>query len=841
MKTYFTLLFFLFISFCSISQDVIELTFEGKVIDALSEEPIEFVTVYVKGTNQLSETNSQGNYQLNGRFSLPVELIFTRIGYKEAAITFNQALPGQRRTIDVNLVGIDTDLEVIVTESRIEDASMVRETVQELKLIPSTSGNFESILPHIALGTSSGTGGELSSQYNVRGGNYDENLVYVNDFEIFRPQLIRSSQQEGLSFPNIDLIRDLSFSSGGFEAKYGDKLSSVLDIRYKRPDQFRASAQMSLLGASAHLEGSKQIGNSSYNKLRYLLGFRYKTSRYLLGSLDVEGEYAPNFTDLQGYFTYDLNKDWQLGFIGNFNRSKYNFIPESQATALGLIDFALQLSSVFEGREVDSFTNGLTGASITFIPQKDNNPLFAKLLVSNYLSDEAERFDILGFYRLSQIETNFGSENAGQEVAILGTGTQHNYARNFLFSRITNVEQKGGIEFQSDDSESSHFLQWSLKYQNEYIDDKLDEWERLDSAGYSLPFSEESVELTSVYKSTNELNSNRFTAYLQDSYTYLNEDKHELKINLGTRLSYWDLNEEILFSPRAQILYKPLGLDNDLSFKLAGGIYYQSPFYRELRRTDGSINRNLKAQKSLHLVGGLTYDFYWPKISDKPFRLIAEMYYKKLDNLISYEIDNVKIRYTGENDASGFATGLDLRINGEFVPGAESWLNISFLRTRESIRGIQHLKREIGDSTAIEVANVPRPTDQLFNVSLFFQDYLPKNENFKMHLNLIVGSGLPFGVKDNNRVFRNTFRYKAYRRVDIGFSWLMWDESRNASSPHHPLRFSKNAWLSLEVFNLLQIDNVASNTWIKTIFEQQYAVPNNLTSRRINLRFRIDF
>jgi hypothetical protein len=844
MKYLLTFIFTISLAFQIEAQSFRNILIEGKVTDASSGNTIEYVTIYIKGTNKTSETNDKGVYGLKTNVDYGATLIFTRIGYKEASVDLTDLADNQRRRVDIELVPQGLDLEIIVTESKIEDVAMVRESVEEMKLLPSTSGNFESILPHLALGTRSGTGGELSSQYNVRGGNYDENLVYVNDFEIFRPQLIRSSQQEGLSFPNIDLIRDLSFSSGGFESKFGDKLSSVLDIRYKRPEEFKASASMSFLGASAHVEGSKILGSNTFNKLRYLIGARYKTTKYLLGSLDVTGEYAPDFTDIQGYFTYDFNKDLQLGFIGNFNQAEYNFTPKERATALGLIDFSLRLSSVFEGREVDRFTNGLTGVSLTYVPERDHNPIFLKLLASNFLSDETERFDILGFYRLAQIETDLGSEEPGQEVAILGVGTQHNFARNFLFSRVSNIEQKGGIELQAEDTDeksSSHFIQWGIKFQNEFIDDKLNEWERLDSAGYSLPFNESNVEVLSVFKSENEFNSNRYSAYLQDSYSMLKEDAYEFKVNLGARASYWNLNEELIVSPRAQLLYKPLGLKNDLSFKLAGGVYYQAPFYRELRRPDGSINSNLKSQKSIHIVGGMTYDFPWKNVSEQPFRLITEVYYKKLDNLVSYEIDNVKIRYSGENDSKGYITGLDLRINGEFVPGAESWLNLSFLKARESINDVQHFKQELGDSIVREQTYVPRPTDQLFSVALFFQDYLPKNENFKVNLKLVVGSGLPFGVKDNNTVFRNTYRYKAYRRVDIGFAWQLWNADWRQKKPQHPFRFANNAWLSLEVFNLLQIENVASNTWIKTIFDQQYAIPNNLTSRRINLKFRVDF
>ncbi len=824
------------------SQNTLNPILFGNVTDLDTGRPIDFANVYLKGTNNASETSAEGFYRLVLEPETTYTVVCSRIGYHDKEFIVQGMRTGLKRNINFKMAPKETDMGIVIRESRIEDVGMVKEEVTELKLLPTASGNLESVLPAIALGTSSGSGGELSSQYNVRGGNYDENLVYVNDFEIFRPQLIRSGQQEGLTFPNIDLIRDLSFSSGGFESKYGDKLSSVLDISYKRPEEFRASAGGSLLGASLHFEGSKRLGANSYNKLRYLFGARYKTTKYILGSLDVKGEYTPDFTDLQAYVTYDISRDIQLGFIGNYNRSQYDFVPTERSTALGLIDFALRLTSVFEGREVDRFVNGMTGLSMTYLPERDENPMYLKLLASNYLGEEAETFDIQGFYRLSQIETNIGSDNAGEEIAVLGTGTQHNFARNFLYNRITNVAHRGGIEFQNENDErtANNFVQWGLKLQSESIDDYLNEWERLDSAGYSLPFNPEEVELFEVIQSENSINSLRYTGFLQNSYSRISEDT-EIKLTGGLRSSYWSLNNEFLFSPRVQFLYKPLNSQRNLSYKLAGGVYYQPPFYREMRRLDGSLNTDLKSQRSIHLVGGITYDFNWPSMSAKPFRFISELYYKKLDNLVSYEVDNVRIRYSGENDASGYALGLDMRINGEFVPGAESWVNLSLLRVRERLNGVQHLKRELGDSIAQAVNDVPRPTDRLFNLSMFFQDYLPNNENFKMHMNLSVGGGLPFGLRGNNRVYRNTYRFKAYHRVDIGFSYLLWNEDWLKNKPRHPLRFTKNTWLSLEVFNLLGVANVASNTWIKTVYATQYAIPNFLTSRRINLRLKVDF
>jgi len=841
MKKILSVIFFaICITLVSNAQDVIVF---GIVKDLDTDQAIDFATVFIKGTNNATETDANGQYRIQVTPDQQIIVSCSRIGYGASEYVLAAMPAGSKRNLNFKLANQEGP-EVIIRESRIEDIGMVKEEVTELKFLPTASGNFESVLPAIALGVSSGTGGELSSQYNVRGGNYDENLVYVNDFEIFRPQLIRSGQQEGLSFPNINLMRDLSFSSGGFEAQYGDKMSSVLDISYKRPEEFKSSIEASFLGASFHAEGSKRIGGNSYNKFRYLLGARYKTSQYLLGSLDVKGEYTPNFGDIQGYLTYDISRDLQIGLIGNYNQSQYNFIPVESSQAFGLIDFALRLTTQFEGQERDRFRNGMTGVSLTYLPERDENPLYLKLLASGYLSEEIETFDILGFYRISQIETDFSSDNAGEEIAVIGSGTQHQFARNSLYSKIFNVQHKGGIEFntESETADKSYFFQWGLKYQHEQMDDELREWERLDSAGYSLPYSDNEVLLNSALETKNVINSGRIRGFLQHTFNYYQSDLREIKFNVGARVSHWTLNGETLFSPRAQLLYKPLNSERDISFKLAGGVYYQPPFYRELRRPDGTVNLDLKSQRSIHAVAGLTYDFMWKRVNPKkPFKLITELYYKKLDNLVSYEVDNVRIRYSGENDATGYVAGIDIRINGEFVKGSESWVNLSFLKAKESLLGVEHLQREIGDTVATVVDFVPRPTDRLFSASVFFQDYLPSNENFKMHLNLSVASGLPFGLRGNNRIYRNTYRFSLYRRVDIGFSYLMWNEKKKKSKPNSIFRNLENVWWSLEVLNLLEVRNEASRTWVKTVYNTQFAVPNYLTSRRINLRCKIDF
>lgn len=816
----------------------------GLVRDAETGKAIDFVTVFLEGTSVATESDAFGQYRLELEAGQKGLLRFSRLGYEELSVAVQAMESGAKRNINVKMMPKTSDIEVVVKAGKIEDVGTVREEVTALRILPTASGNFESVLPHIALGLNAGAGGELTSQYSVRGGNYDENLVYVNDFEIFRPQLIRSGQQEGLSFPNIDLIRDLEFSSGGFEAKYGDKMSSVLDIRYKRPEEFHASVTASFLGASAHLEGSKRIGANAYNQLRYLLGVRYKTNAYLLGATDIKGEYVPTFTDIQGYLTYDITRAWQVACIANYNGSQYRFKPSSGRSKKGTIDFQLELNTLFEGSESNEFRYGMTGLAWTFVPERRKNPFFLKWLVSGYQGSEEEKYDILGYYRLSQIETALG-DNTGQEIAVLGTGTQHTFARNFLFNVIRNAEHKGGWEIQVPSlgkARQSHFVQWGLKYQYELFDDRISEWERIDSAGYALPDDARQILLSKVLKSENQIHNDRWQVFLQDAFTWSGQ-RHEIKIIGGIRVAYRSLNRETMVSPRLQLLYKPLQAKSDISFKLAGGVYNQLPLYRELRRPDGTVNENLLSQKSLHVVAGMTYDFFWPRISKKPFRLISEVYYKRLLDLVSYELDNVRIRYAGENNASGYVTGVDVRLNGEFVPGAESWINLSFLKARERIEGVQHLRFAVVDSVRVPVVvnTVPRPTDQLMTLHMFFQDYLPGNENVKVNLNFSLGTGLPYGPRENNLAFRNFFRLKPYHRIDIGFSFQLWKAAWRTRKPNHPLRFAENSWISLEAFNLLQIANQASVNWIKTLTNEEYALPNNLTGRRINLRLRVDF
>ncbi len=840
----------LVVLFCGLSAKLLaQATITGVVIERDGRLPVELASVFLADLSASTQTD------VAGRFSLPVPsgaeftVVISRVGFAERRLTLDAIAQGQTREIRIDMVPSDMGVDVVVTENRLDEGGTIQQNLADLRRLPSTTGNLESVLPAIALGVSPGTGGELSSQYNVRGGNYDENLVYVNDFEIYRPQLIRTGQQEGLTFANLDLAQSLSFSSGGFESRYGDKLSSVLSVRYKRPDSLRGSVNASFLGASAHLEGSTKLGKDDYRRLRYLVGARYKTTRYLLNSLDVTGEYVPQFFDLQAYLTYDLSRTVQIGVLLNQNSAAYDFAPESRSTGFGLINQALRLDASLEGQEADKFTTSMGGVSLTYLPERDRNPMFLKVLASGFHIQEIEGFDVIGDYRLNEVSGDLASDDFGTPVRNIGEGVQQQYIRNYLYSNVFNLTHLGGIELQSRDSTNktvSHFVQWGLTAKQEDIADRINEWERIDSAGFSLPFDREEVFVDEVIKSRSTISNTRFTGFIQDTWTWRADEKVETRLNIGVRAGYGSYNEETYVTPRAQLLIKPLNGKRDISYRLAGGLYYQPPFYRERRKPSGELSADVLSQKSIHAVAGLTWD-YNSKRTGAPFRFITEAYYKQLSDLVSYNVDNVRIRYSGVNDATGYVAGLDMRLNGEFIKGTESWFNLGLLRARESLDGVQHVRvteqtDSLGNFLFEGTNTVPRPTDQVATFSVFFQDYFPRNENLQVNLTTTIGTGLPFGIPDNNTETRNPFRFAAYRRVDVGFAAQLWKAEWRGRKPRHFLRMTEDAYLSLEVFNVLGIRNEASKTWVRTILlRQQYAVPNYLTGRRLNLRVQVAF
>ena len=788
-------------------------------------------------TKILSVSKNDGSYEVQVPAETTLTITYSMLGYIRKT---NQIIVKQNDRVksDISLKIQSTQLSTVVINERIDRTLNVTHIdPKSASVIPSISGSVEALIKSQP-GVSSNN--ELSSQYSVRGGNYDENLVYVNDIEIFRPFLIRSGQQEGLSFLNSDLISSISFSAGGFEAKYGDKMSSVLDIRYRQPTTFSGSVMLSLLGASIHLEGA-----SKNKKFTWLTGLRQKSNQYLLKSMETKGEYRPSFTDIQTLFAYTFSPKFEVSFLGNYAQNIYRLIPQNRETSFGTINEALRLQIYFEGEEADRFNNGTAALSFNWRPNKD---VSLKLIGSYFRSLERESFDILGQYWIGQIETDLSKPNFGDVLETKGVGSFLNHSRNHLTADVFNIEQRGSV------TRPHNQFQWGVKYQRESIDDRLSEWTLIDSVGYSLPNPPQNpgdivqnpeFKLSSTLKTQHQLTSNRTNGFIQNTF-FLRTDSTKVWINAGLRSSYWDVNKELLFSPRAIIYYKP-NWKNNITFRFSGGLYQQPPFYRELRDLEGQLHLNTPAQKSIHLLTGTDWLF---KAWGRPFKFTSEAYYKFLDDLIPYEIDNVRIRYLSDQTAKGYAMGIDFKINGEFVPGLESWASLSIMQTEEDIKGdyyYKHLnsKGEViipgyttdvvaVDSIRIEPGFIPRPTDQRVNFSLFFQDYLPGNPTYKVHLSLFYGSRLPFGPPGSPK-YLHTLRIPPYRRVDIGFSKQIIGEEASYK-PKGGLRFIKSLWISAEVFNLFQISNTISYIWVNDINKREYAVPNYLTPRQINLK-----
>lgn len=777
---------------------------------------LEFANVSLKEYPEIGTVaNFDGNYTLDLPAGEPLTIIFSYTAHAAQEVKV-KLFPREKRKINVSLISKSINIsDVEIISERERSSNMIRLNPKIASSVISTSGSIETLImsqPGVV------SNNELSSQYSVRGGNFDENLVYVNDIEVYRPFLIRSGQQEGLSFVNADLVSSLLFSAGGFEARYGDKMSSVLDIKYKRPNEFGASGSASLLGGSAHVEGC-----SNNQLFTYIAGMRYKSSQYLLGSLDTQGEYSPTYLDFQTFLTYDLGTDFELNFLGHVAQNEYYFQPETRETSFGTIHDALKLKIFFEGQELDKFVT-FTGALAGHYTPSSKTRL--SLFVSAFNTAEEERFDILGQYYLNELDNQLGSDNLGDSLANIGVGSFLNHARNYLNANVYSIYHKGIHRLEN------HFLQWGANYQLEQFESSMNEWEMIDSAGYSLPYSDSEVLLYRSLRSDTTLLTSRFSAYIQDTYTYKTKPG-DFSLNLGVRANYREINGEFFLSPRANLAFKPNwnGQGPDMLFRLAAGYYYQPPFFHELRDLNGEIHTDIRSQKSIHYVGGMDYNF---KAWKRPFKFVSEIYYKQLSDLILYDVDNVQIRYYGSNNSSGYATGIDFKINGEFVRGVDSWLSMSFMQTREKVD--ETFSVLYADSLHITLADgeyFPRATDQFFTFNLFFQDYFPKDSTIKMQLNLVFGSGLPFGPPNSFKEIAD-LRMPTYRRVDIGFSKLIAGE--NALLRHRILNKFESIWLGLEVFNLLGIKNTVSYTWITDISNRQYAVPNYLTDRRINLR-----
>ncbi len=837
-KVLYVILFLLFIVKSSSAQDGI---LSGVIRDSIGN-PIEGVNIspvgYVSGTS----SDIRGRYSLKLIPYKDIEIAFSILGFSTQRITI-KLNAGELRNYDPILKTNVTNLGTVnIKAEKSRDISTTKIEPKTIEHLPSVSGNFEDVLKTMPGVVSNN---ELSSNYSVRGGNYDENLVYVNDIEIYRPFLVRTGQQEGLSFINSDLVEDINFSAGGFSAMYGDKLSSVLDIKYRKPQKFAGTAYASFLGAGIHLEGS-----SKNEKFSWLTGFRQKSNQFLLKNLDTKGDYKPSFTDYQGLFTYKISKKTEISFLGNYASNKYKVVPSTRETEFGNINEALKFTVFFDGQEIDRYQTTQGALSLT---HKVNNRLKLKLITSGFYTKEQEFFDIVGQYYLDELERDLGSSSFGNVAFNRGVGGFLDHARNELKAKVTSAEHKGYY------TTNTIALQWGIKVQHESITDKIDEWQYRDSADFSIvhvpdfpgdstgAYIGQQLVLNNVIKNNITLSSNRLSGYLQNNWNF-----NSFTINLGVRATYWDFNKDLNFSPRGSISFKP-NWNKKLTLRFSTGLYYQPPFYRELRGLDGQINKNIVAQRSIHFVLGSDYEFLsW----GREFKLTSELYYKKMDNLIPYKLDNTRIKYLAKNNATGYATGLDLRVNGEFVSGIESWASLSFLKTEENLTddyyynyynsdGKQIIKGYTLNDVAVDSVknfpgNIPRPADQRMTFSVFFQDYLPKFPSLRMHLNLVFGTGLPFGPPGNDR-FKDVLRGPTYRRVDIGFSKVIIDEDKKNNSRIAGIKNLKSLWLSLEVFNLLQVSNTVSYTWITDVSGRQYGIPNYLTSRLLNLKLQAKF
>ncbi len=825
-------------------------TVYGSVKDVNGEQLYGAQVFYVlNGRTPGTSTDAKGRFSLPIPANQSISLITTFLGYKADTIKLNVE-PGEFFEVNIWLKpGINLDTAVVkaykIDTVKKGDTRVIPSTVtinvNDAYALPSILGDDIAGLIKSQANVSSNN--ELSTSYSVRGGNYDENLVYVNGFEVYRPFLIRSGQQEGLSFANPHMVDSLIFSAGGFEAQYGDKMSSVLAAWYKQPDSLTVSMGIGLLGGSFNIGGAIR-NKAGEKKFTFITGVRYKSNQYILKSLETQGQYNPSFLDLQGFFTYRFSDKLRIEYITNYARNRFAFKPVDRETTFGVVNQVLRLNIYFDGQESDSYQTYMNGFAIV---QNPNPSLELRWMASAYISQENERYDILGEYFIGEVENDLGDEDFGQVRYSLGVGGLQNYARNQLNWTVANAEHKGTS------TQGNHTIDWGLKYQREIIKDKLNEWERIDSAGYSIPYSADEVMIDNVLKSTFNLNSNRITGYLQD--TWMIDGSRAFRFNYGARFTYWDVNKEWVISPRAQMSYRPT-LKNpkrELILTAASGLYAQPPFYREMRNLDGEVNTDLKAQKSVHAVFGFNYGF---KIFKRDFRFITEVYYKYLYDIVPYEFDNVLIRYTGRNDATGYVAGVDLRLAGELVEDLESYISLSVLGTSENIQGdfydvyldaqgnqVTANSDDVASSERRYPGNIPRPTDQRVMFNMFFQDYLPKNHNFKMHLNLVFASGLPFGPPDNDR-YRDTLRIPPYRRVDIGFSVQLYNRANFIKKKREPKKIGKafeNVWATLEVYNLLGINNTVSYLWVKDLNNTTYAVPNYLTARLVNFRLVFKF
>jgi hypothetical protein len=811
---------FALISFTAFAQN--KWGFVSGVVRDENDQPLPGVSVVILGQQKGIVSNDSGYFRIRATAGRAFGLVFSHAGYKTTQQNFLLSEDEEERVTVIMEPGGGTLEGVVVTDQRERtEAGLIKPNPKTTIELPSPVTGVESLIKIFV-----GSNNELTSQYNVRGGSYDENLIYVNDFEIFRPYLVRSGQQEGLSFINAEMVRNINFYNGGFQARYGDKMSSVLDIQYNSPKEYGGSAYVSLLEQGLHFEG---VGLNK--KFTFVVGARNRSNRNLLSSQETQGNYVPSSADIQALIGYQFSPKWQAEMLGNISGTKFKLTPQfSQLTSSVFSPFFtanLGVDIYFEGREQDAYTTRMLGFSTTYQPV---NKLKLKFLVARFENDESENIDIAGAYLFGDRDFDKSSSSFGTIVSPLGAGIFQTYARNELNITDHSFAHKGSLH------KNKHFFLWGLGYNRTDIQDKLHEWEYQDSAGYSLPYNPD-VLLMNRYASTKaDLSINRFHGYVQDNLVF-RDSASSFTLQAGLRYNYNDLNKEFLLSPRVGASWSPTW-KTDVVFRVAGGAYHQPPFYRELRRYDGSLNTNVNAQKSWQAVAGMDLNFIgW----GRPLKFTTETYYKSISDVVPYDIDNVRLRYFGENKAKAYATGIEMRLFGEIVKDAESWITLGIMKTKEDLEGDPYMQYTLDednkpvDSVEVEGGWLRRPTDRLLTLGMFFQDYLSTNKNFKVYLNTLYGSNLPYNIPGSVK-YRNALRIEPYIRVDIGFSALLLDGDKSERRNRSPFRNFENLWLSLEVFNLIDRPNTISYLLIKDFANNTFTMPNRLTPRLLNFK-----
>ncbi len=804
-------------------------TISGKILDE-NDRPLGGVVIQILNKAKNTTSNDTGYFNIAVSPNIPVALVFSYTGYNTLQKNFYLST-GEEENITVKLQRFTKDLEAVTVKDERErrQAGLISIDPSRALVNPSPIGGIESLLKIFV-----GSNNELTSQYSVRGGSYDENLVYVNDFEVYRPYLVRSGQQEGLSFINPELTGNVKFYNGGFQAKYGDKMSSVLDVTYRKPTRNGGSAYFGILEQGLHLEGT-----AKNNKVTYLFGVRNRSNKNLLSSQATTGNYIPSSADLQSLVTYQVNSRWRLEALANLSKTKFIFFPkESQLTSSvfsPLYSSSLGLDIFFEGQEKDQYGTSFVGLSAI---NQLNKKLQLKWMLSYFNDNEQENIDITGAYLFGERDFDPASSTVGAIVNPLGQGVNQNYARNKLNIDVWSATHKGSLD------KGRNFLQWGNSIERQLINDHLHEWSYTDSAGYSLPNNPGQLNLFSYANGNADFGVTRFSGYMQDNIRF--NDSSGFTLQAGIRYNYNTLNKEFLVSPRIGFSFKPNSWKKDIIIRGAAGVYVQPPFYREMRRFDGSINFGLKAQKSFQVSGGLDYNL---KLFQRAARFTTEAYYKYMTDVVPYDIDNVRMRYYGENNAKAFAAGIEARLTGELVKDAESWISIGIMKTRENLDNDYYTSYKnaagetIGSSTEdkVPVDSVTnavewlrRPTDRRVTFGMFFQDYLSTNKNFKVYFTTLFGTNLPYNIPGNAR-YRNALTIEPYIRVDMGFSAQLLGAQSNRRS-HSPFKNFDNIWASLEIFNVIDRANTISYQLIKDFSNTIYAIPNRLTPRLLNFK-----